>query len=78
MKYVKRDVGYSENRRNGLTGHLEVRISHVVYGEDKTTRVVVDGLSYLVDEVLLELKADLLARLGESDDEDEDCGDESS
>ena len=55
MKYVKRDVGYSENRRNGLKGHLEVGVSHVVYGEDETTRVVVDGLSYLVDEVLLEL-----------------------
>ena len=44
-----------------------MRVSHVVYGEDEASRVVVDGLANLVDEALLELEADLLARLGESD-----------
>ena len=47
--------------------HLEVRVPHVVYGEDEASRVVVDGLANLVDEALLELEADLLARLGERD-----------
>ena len=42
-------------------------MSHVVNGEDEASRVVVDGLANLVDEALLELEADLLARLGESD-----------
>ena len=44
-----------------------MRVSHVVNGEDEASRVVVDGLANLVDEALLELEADLLARLGESD-----------
>ena len=47
--------------------HLEVRVPHVVHGEDEAARVVVDGLPDLVDEALLELEADLLARLGERD-----------
>ena len=44
-----------------------MRVSHVVYGENEASGVVVDGLANLVDEALLELEADLLARLGESD-----------
>ena len=44
-----------------------MRVPHVVHGEDEAARVVVDGLPDLVDEALLELEADLLARLGESD-----------
>ena len=44
-----------------------MRVSHVVNGEDEASCVVVDGLANLVDEALLELEADLLARLGESD-----------